>query len=61
MRIFPGPKSRIRQEPSVCIEIKVQRCNMHHVKALGMINLQYEIVIWQKILNESTSEKKSSQ
>ena len=22
---------------------KVQRCNMHHFKASGMINLQYEI------------------
>ena len=25
---------------------KVQRCNMPHFKAFGMINLQYEIRIW---------------
>ena len=30
---------------------------MHHFKAFDMINLQYEIKIWKKILNEATNDK----
>ena len=37
-----------------CLKIKVQRCNMPHLKAFGMINLQYEIRICQKIYNRVT-------
>ena len=32
---------------------------MHHFKAFDMINLQYEIRIWKKILNKATSDKTS--
>ena len=31
---------------------------MHHFKAFDMINLQYEIKIWKKILNKATIDKK---
>jgi hypothetical protein len=30
---------------------------MPHFKAFDMINLQYEIRIWQKILNKATNDK----
>ena len=33
---------------------------MPHFKAFGMINFQYEIRIWYKILNKATNGKKQS-
>ena len=30
---------------------------MHHFKAFDMINLQYEIKVWKKILNKATNDK----
>ena len=30
---------------------------MHHFKAFAMINLQYEIKVWKKILNKATNDK----
>ena len=29
---------------------------MHHFKAFDLINLQYEIRIWQKIINKATND-----
>ena len=41
-------------------KIKVQRRNMLRFKASVMINLQYEIRIWLKILNKATNDKNQS-
>ena len=30
---------------------------MHHFKAFDEINLQYEIKVWEKILNKATNGK----
>ena len=38
-------------------KLKVHRCNMHHFKAIYMINLQYEIKIWKTILDKATNDK----
>ena len=32
---------------------------MPHFKAFGMINLQYEIIIWQEILNKAKNDNNS--
>ena len=31
---------------------------MYHFKAFDMMNLQYEIKIWKKMLNKATNDKK---
>ena len=38
----------------IVIKTEVQRPNIFHLKAFGMINLQYEIRICQKIYNKVT-------
>ena len=42
---------------NILLKIKVQRRNMPHFKVFGTMNLQYEIRIWQKILNKATNDK----
>ena len=37
--------------------ISKEERNMPHFKTFGIINLQYEISIWQKILNKATNDK----
>ena len=38
-------------------EYLTEKGNMPHFKAFSMINLQYEIRLWQKILDKATNDK----
>ena len=54
----PIPTSQGRNQP--LDERHVTKSGRNRVKAFGMINLQYEMKIWQKILSKATNNKNYS-